>query len=91
MAGAKTDCSDGSTTRAMCRCHRRYELKVGLAMMALFGGFPSAVWTELRRSPRRTAGAQTRSALYQLWRLLIHVEQFGSPHCGKTAAAARQV
>ncbi len=65
--------------------------EVDLAMMALFGGFDSHVWSAYHALRPRSAGFERRQALYQLWPLLGHVVLFGGGYAAGVERSARQV
>lgn len=51
-----------------------------LAMMALFGGFPSDMLTAYETAWPLAAGAELRRALYQLYHVLNHLNLFGDSY-----------
>ena len=52
--------------------------EMDLAMMQLFGGFPSTVYQEYNEIFPLEAGHEERVSLYQLYYLLVHLNLFGS-------------
>jgi fructosamine-3-kinase len=63
--------------------------EVDLAMMRLFGGFSGAVFDAYAEVHPLAAGASERTALYQLYPLLVHVNLFGGHYVASFDAALR--
>jgi fructosamine-3-kinase len=64
--------------------------EMDLAMMQLFGGFDSGVFAAYDEAYPLQPEWRDRTALYQLYYLLVHVNLFGSGYVGQTRAAYRR-
>jgi fructosamine-3-kinase len=62
--------------------------EVDLAMMRLFGGFSTRVFAAYHEAAPLAEGADERVPLYQLYFLLVHVNQFGGSYLGSAERAA---
>lgn len=66
--------------------------EVDLAMAHLFGGFPEDFFRAYDEAwPVQAHGLSARTAAYQLYPLLVHLELFGRGYVGSTLEAARSV
>ena len=61
--------------------------EVDLAMMRLFGGFSSKVWSAYREAAPLSPGHEDRVPLYQLYPLLAHLVMFGGSYLGEVEDA----
>ena len=61
--------------------------EMDLAMMRLFGGFGTRVFSAYREAMPLAPGADERVALYQLYPLLVHVNLFGGSYVGSVKRA----
>jgi len=61
--------------------------EVDLAMMQLFGGFEARVFSAYHEEYPLDPQWRERTALYQLYFLLVHVNLFGAGYLGQTRAA----
>jgi len=64
--------------------------EMDLAMMRLFGGFSPRTFDAYAESSPLSAGAQERTALWQLYPLLVHVVLFGGGYAGSVEEALRR-
>ncbi len=65
--------------------------EVDLAMMRLFGGFSSKVWSAYQEAAPLAPGHQDRVPLYQLYPLLAHLVMFGGSYLGQVEDALARV
>jgi fructosamine-3-kinase len=61
--------------------------EVDLAMMRLFGGFPSAAFAAYAEAFPLAPGHEDRVELWQLYPLLVHVVLFGGGYAGQARRA----
>ncbi len=61
--------------------------EMDLAMMQLFGGFPSEVFSEYQEEFSLESGWKERVTLWQLYYLLVHLNLFGAGYLGQVRAA----
>jgi fructosamine-3-kinase len=62
--------------------------EIDLAMLKLFGGFPSRVFDAYEESFPLSAGAGERVPLYQIYPLLVHLCLFGRSYASRLMEAA---
>jgi protein-ribulosamine 3-kinase len=65
--------------------------EVDLAMMQLFGGFSPRTFAAYEETYPLAPGAKERTAIYQLYPLLVHVNLFGAGYVGAVEDALRRV
>lgn len=65
--------------------------EMDLAMMRLFGGFPSRTFAAYEESFPLLPGHEQRVALYQLYFLLVHVAIFGAGYLAQTKQCLRAI
>jgi fructosamine-3-kinase len=64
--------------------------EMDLAMMQLFGGFPSEVFRAYEAAFPTAPNLSDRIPLYQLYYILVHVNLFGSAYVGRAEAIIRR-
>lgn len=64
--------------------------EVDLSMMKLFGGFGARVFDAYREAAPLSPGHEERTALWQLYPLLVHVNLFGGSYVDSVARVVRQ-
>ena len=72
---------------AVYGCHR----EIDLAMMRLFGGFGSRVFSAYDQAWPLAEGHQQRVDLYQLYPLMVHVNLFGGGYVGSVEAVLSRI